>query len=261
MRALARRAAVAATLSLIWTGCSGGSPLGGELGEPVPLGLTFHYDPAVQGQPFLTEIAQSEDYDCYFSGTTVFTRTPPSIAVDGSGADCRSPNMLYTLGFGGEDNEHTIFVVVKPTQSGMVNSYVFDRLKNRADIIYGYVAGNFEYFVEENGFTGDSPRTGTAIPASVNQWQTIAYSVGADGSNKEQRGYRNGVLEVGPLTKNFTITPLNGGITLGNSAPGYNPFRGQIGHVFWWDRQLSDGEIETVHAWVRDQGGFSGFLP
>lgn len=257
-RAVARHVAVAAALWLTSTGCSGGSPGAGEI---VPLGLIFRYDPEAQGNPFVAEISQSEDYDCAFVGNTLFTRSPPSIVLDGSGASCRSPSMPYTLGFGSDNNEHTIFVVVRPTRGETVNSYVLDRQKNRADIIYGYVAGNFEYFVEGNGFTGDNPRTGTAIPGSVSQWQTIAYSVGADGPTKQVRGYKNGVLTVGPLTKTFTVFPQNGAITLGNSTPWVNGFTGQIGHVFWWDRQLSDGELQAVHAWVRDRGGFTGLLP
>lgn len=257
-RAVARRVAVAAALSLIWIGCSGGSPGAGEV---VPLGLTFRYDPEAQGNPFVAEIVQSEDYDCAFLGNTRFTATPPSIAVDGSGASCRSPSISSTLGFGGAESEHTLFVVVKPTLSEQVDSYVFDRQKNRADILYGYVAGKFEYFVEGNGFIGDNPRIGTAIPASVNEWQTIAYSVGADGSSKLVRGYKNGVRRVGPLIKSFTIFPETGAITLGNSTTGINGFTGQIGHVFWWNRRLSDGEIQAAHAWVRDRGGFTGLLP
>lgn len=231
-----------------------------QAGFPVQNGLTFFFDPRDQSDTRVRELEQDIDVSCDFVGGTSFISDPASILLDGDGDYCRTPSIPSTLGFGSSDNEHTLFVVVKPTLSGIVDSYVLDRPKNRADIIYGYLADQFEYFVEGLGFSGDNPRTGSVISASVGQWQTIAYTVGADGSNK-QRGYKNGTLVVGPLNKSFDLDPQDGSITLGNSSPGGNEFTGQIAHVFWWNRQLSDSEILDVHNWVRDQGGFSGLLP
>ena len=116
------------------------------------------------------------NYDATFVGDTQFgVGAPPRIVLDGTGDAAVTPAIGATPGYGATDHEHTLCVRVKPG-GGQVDTYVFDRSNNSSDIILGYVADQFEYFVEGAKWSGpNDPRQGTQIGATIDVWQTICY--------------------------------------------------------------------------------------
>ena len=223
-------------------------------------GLTLLFDPEPGPPRVLRELMQCEvqlDAALHGDAHKVTTR-PARVVFDGDGDKAATGRISQQqLGFGAR-MVHSLCMVVRVTKPAQRDTYIFDRGKNQVSVIFGYEPEQFEYFVEGNKRKGGQPRAGTQIAAQLGRWQTLCYTVGADGPSRQMNGYLNGVRVVGPLQKSFEQRSSSGGVTIGASGRPRNYFAGEVGPVMWWDRELHPREVGQVHTWYRDARGFEG---
>lgn len=226
-------------------------------------GYGLLYDPRIQTSSTIWSDRGTGSYELTLLGSPVasYSLSPPRLEFDDTNSNSAQNNSVpNTYIWSSDRKEATIFIVIKPEEI-VDNSYVVDYNNNRYDVILGFVDNNFEFFSGGGTYSGDDPRTGTSIPATASQWQTICYTAGPDGANK-QKGYSNGALAVGPLNKSWTWVDASGRVSIGSSFNfNANNITGSVGYVIYWPRELSAVEVQQVHDWIRDTGSFAGLLP
>ncbi len=208
--------------------------------------LTLYYDTREQGDTTIIDETQNA-LNMQRPGSASFTfRTgPPSVDME-AGVDAVNPNVDTSIMRANADGISTIMILIRPANSQL--AYVTD-YSNGHNIILGFVADQFEFFVGGGESTGDDPRSSTQIPATASVWQTVCYTVDVDGLNK-QNGYHNGVLSIGPLSKSFDLTQATDNFEIGHVAGGTD-FTGSFGAYLHWTSSLSAQEVKDAHNFLR----------
>lgn len=211
--------------------------------------LTLHYDPREQGDlSIIEDVISGENMTRIPLLDFSYNASPPSVDL-AVGTDARNLLVDPSLIRAGADGVQTIMVLMNPT-SVSANQYALDYGTNGNTILLGFtVADAWEFFVGSGDFVGDDPRTGTEIAASAGIWQTVCYTVGADGAGK-QSGYLDGALAIGPLNKTFDLTQAAAVLDLGHTN-GAADFVGGFGAWLHWTVALTAAEVAQAHNFLR----------
>ena len=94
------------------------------------------------------------------------------------------------------------------------------------------------------------------MPATESVWQTVCYTIDVDGVNK-QNGYIIANLNIGPLDKDFTLTPAATELQIGNANEG-SDFTGSFGGYAQWTHSLSAAEVAQAHNYFRSTSAAYG---
>jgi hypothetical protein len=216
-------------------------------------GFGLFYDPRVSDNTTLVDIGPGS-HDATYTGTPTVKSNPPRIEFEGSefARAIDIPAIRYVSG-AAADQQYSWFVVSNPG-SVTNNQYVVDIDGNDHTILMGYLDNYYEYFVAADSIA----RTGTSMSVAIDEWQTVSYTY--DGQINEQRGYRNGELAIGPLTKTLAgIAGVDSIFTLAanGTGPGGDFYTGSMGYVITFPKTLTAAEVRDVHNWIREFGGFS----
>jgi hypothetical protein len=120
------------------------------------------------------------------------------------------------------------------------NSYVVTNYQNRSTILWGYVANSYEFYTST--YTGDNPRTGSAIAVSDTEWHHIAYTY--DGTTWS--GYLDGSV-VFSGGASFTLTEGTSVFIIMSANGSVAPFNGAVDDIRIYDRGLTAGEIGEIY--------------
>ena len=142
----------------------------------------------------------------------------------------------------------TISAWLKLSTAGLTNRYVLsDRSNATADnyaIIYGWVAGKYEFLASPGNYTGDDPRTALNTVVNDTSWHHIVFTY--DGVNMV--GYLDGVTNV-VSRKTTTFIPNAANFNIGTDDGSSNFWTGLMDDVRIYNRALSANEVAKIYNW------------